>query len=135
MTMSVSPVNLNSNNQNFSKLAISNNRELKNSNSVSFSGAKDTFIQDAKSIGTETEKIAKKEFKQLKKKATSLGLQVDKKDTIETLGKKVEVAYKDDEILRSHGYVEPYFSLRLGYPVTNPVDKMFARFIDNLPTF
>lgn len=134
MISNVTPVNLNSNNQFFGKLATSNNPEPKNSNFVSFSGAKDTFIRESKNAEKEAAKITKREFNQLKKQATYLGLQVDKKDTIETLGKKIETANKDDEALRNQGYVEPYFSPRLGCAVTDPVDKMFARFIDSLPS-
>lgn len=137
MNINVFPMNLNPSKQNFKNSAILNNHEQKMKNSVSFSGIKDVFTKQTKEVidplSKEAEKVAKKEFKQLKRQATYLGVQVDKKDTIETLESKVIKAQQDDELLKSNGYSEPYFSHRLGDFVTAPVDKMIAQFIDRLP--
>lgn len=139
MNINVSPMNLNPNKQNFKDSAVLSNQTQKINNSVSFSGIKDVFAKRTKEVidplSKEAEKAVKKELKYLKKRASYLGVQVDKNDTSETLGKKIEVAYKDYEILRSHGYVEPYFSHNLGCFVNDPVDKMIAQFADRLPLY
>lgn len=131
MKISLTPTNLNSR-----KINSENSRSLNTSmptNVVSFSSIKDVFTRTTQKISEPINKEAQKEFKLLKRQASRLGVKIEKEDSAEILKVKIAKAQKDDEMLANFSIKQPYFSWKLGIEFTDPIDKMFARTIDNLP--
>lgn len=131
MNINLTPTNLNSRKIN-SENSILLNTSIP-TNVVSFSGIKDVFTRTIQKTSEPMNKEAQKEFKLLKRQASRLGVKIEQEDSAEILKVKIAKAQKDDEILANSGVEQPYISWKLGVAVTDPVDKMLARAIDNLP--